>query len=55
MMGFDLVVLPEPGIDCDLSLFGGVDPFRVEHFFSQGPVKAFVVSFVRETLHWSLS
>jgi hypothetical protein len=36
--------LPEPGIDCDLSLFGGVEPFSVEDFFSQGPVKAFVVS-----------
>jgi len=27
MMRSDLVVLPEPSIDCDLSLFGGVEPF----------------------------
>ena len=43
MMRSDLVVLPEPSIDCDLSLFGGVEPFRGEHFFSQGPVDALVV------------
>ena len=43
-MRSDLIVLPEPGIDCDLSLFGGVKPFLVEDFFSQGPVKAFVVA-----------
>ena len=28
----DLVVLPEPDIDSDLGLFGGVEPFGVEHF-----------------------
>lgn len=44
MMRSDLIVLPEPGIDCDLSLFGGVEPFRVEHFSSKCPVKAFIVS-----------
>ena len=44
MVRSDLVVLPEPSIDCDLSLFGGVEPFRVGHFFSQGPVEAFVVA-----------
>ena len=33
LMGSDLVLLPEPSINCDLSLFGGVEPFRVEHFF----------------------
>ena len=43
-MRSDLIVLPEPGIDCDLSLFGGVKPFRVEHFSSKCPVEAFVVS-----------
>ena len=43
-MKSDLIVLPEPGIDCDLSLFGGVEPFRVEHFASKCPVEAFVVS-----------
>ena len=49
-MRSDLVVLPEPNIDCDLSLFGGVEPFRVEDFFSQGAVKAFVVSCVGKTV-----
>ena len=43
MVRSDLVVLPEPGIDCDLSLFGGVEPFRVEDFFPQGAVKALVI------------
>ena len=55
-MRSDLVVLPEPNIDSDLGLFGGLDPFRVEDFFSQGGVKAFVVSiFPRRAwidLHW---
>ena len=43
-MRSDLIGLPEPGIDCDLSLFGGVKPFCVEHFSSKCPVEAFVVS-----------
>ena len=55
-MGSDLVVLPEPNIDSDLGLPCGVEPFSVEDFFSQGAVKAFVVSiFPRATridLHW---
>jgi hypothetical protein len=46
----DLVVLPEPSVDCDLGLFGGVEPFSVAHFFSQGPVKALVVSCVGKTV-----
>ena len=29
-MRSDLVVLPEPNIDSDLGLFGGVEPFSVE-------------------------
>ena len=44
MVRSDLIVLPEPNIDNDLGLFGGVEPFSVEDFFSQGAVKAFVVS-----------
>ena len=40
----DLVVLPKPNIDSDLGLPCGVKPFGVEHFFSQGPVEAFVVA-----------
>ena len=55
-MRSDLIVLPEPNIDNDLGLFGGVEPFSVEDFFSQGAVKAFVVSiFPRAAwidLHW---
>ena len=43
-MRSDLVVLPEPNIDSDLGLSCGVEPFCVEDFFSQGTVKAFVVS-----------
>ena len=43
-MRSDLVVLPEPNIDSDLGLPCGVEPFSVEDFFSQGAVKAFVVS-----------
>ena len=49
MMRSDLIVLPEPGIDCDLSLFGGVEPFRVEHFSSKCSVEAFVVSILPGT------
>ena len=49
-MGSELVVLPKPNIDGDLGLSCGVDPFRVEHFFSQGAVKAFVVSCVGKTV-----
>ena len=56
MVRSDLVVLPEPNIDSDLSLFGGVKPFRVEDFFSQGAVKALVIPiFPRAAwidLHW---
>ena len=47
MMRSDLVVLPEPSIDCDLSLFGGVEPFRVEHFSSKYLIEAFVVSILQ--------
>ena len=49
-MRSDLVILSEPGIDRDLSLFGGVEPFSVEDFFLQGAVKAFVVSCVGKTV-----
>ena len=55
-MRSDLVVLPEPSIDNDLGLFGGVEPFSVKDFFSQGAVKALVIPiFPRRTridLHW---
>ena len=55
-MRSDLVVLPEPNIDSDLGLPCGVEPFSVEDFFSQGTVKAFVVSIFPRTawidLHW---
>ena len=48
-MRSDLVVLPEPNIDSDLGLPCGVEPFSVEDFFSQGAVKAFVVSIFPRT------
>ena len=55
-MRSDLVVLPEPNIDSDLGLYGVVEPFSVKEFFSQGAVKAFVVSIfpwrARIDLHW---
>ena len=55
-MRSDLVVLSEPSIDNDLGLFGGVEPFSVEDFFSQGAVKAFVIPIFPRTawidLHW---
>ena len=44
MMRSDLVVLPEPSVDCDLSLFGGVEPFTIEHFSSKCSVEAFFIS-----------
>ena len=56
MVRSDLVVLPEPNIDSDLGLPCGVEPFSVEDFFSQGAIKAFVVSIfpraARIDLHW---
>jgi hypothetical protein len=39
MVRSDLVVLPKPNIDSDLGLSCVVEPFSVEDFFSQGPVK----------------
>ena len=50
MMRSDLVVLPEPNIDSDLGLPCGVEPFSDEDFFSQGVVKALVVSCVGKTV-----
>ena len=56
MIKSDLVLLPWPSMDYDLNSFGGVEPFRVEHFFSQSPVTAFVVSILPERarvgLYW---
>jgi len=56
MVRSELVVLPKPNIDSDLGLPCGVEPFCVEHFFSQGAVKAFVIPiFPRAAwidLHW---
>ena len=49
-MRSDLVVLPEPSIESDLSLFGVVETFSVEHFFSKGLVKAFIISCVGKTV-----
>ncbi len=39
-----LVVLSEPDIDGDLSLFRAVEPFGVEDFATECSVEAFVVA-----------
>ncbi len=38
------IVLSEPGIDDDLGLFGGVEPFGVQDFSAQCAVEALVVA-----------
>ena len=43
MVRSDTIILPEPNSDSDLRLSCVMEPFRVEHCFSQGPVKALVV------------
>jgi hypothetical protein len=43
-MRSDLVILPEPGIDCELSLFGAVEPFSIKRFSSKRYVEVFVIS-----------
>ena len=50
MVRFDLVVFPEPKIDGDLGLFGGMDPFSLEHLLSQGPLKALILPCVGKKL-----
>ena len=44
VMRSDLVVLPEPGINGDLSLFRTVEPFSLKDFSSKCSVEAFVIS-----------
>ena len=44
MMMSDLVIFPEPDIDCDLRLFGALEPFSIKHFSSKCSVEAFVIS-----------
>ncbi len=41
------IVLSEPGIDDDLGLFGGVEPFGVQDFSAQCAVEALVVAVLR--------
>jgi len=43
-MRTDMIVLPEPPVDDDLSLLCRGEPFGVEHLAAQSSVKAFVVS-----------
>ena len=43
-MWSDTIVLSELGIDDDLSLFGGVEPFCVEDFPAKCAVEALIVS-----------
>ena len=38
-----MAVLPNPNIDSDLGLACGLEPFSIEHFFSQGSVKVLVL------------
>ena len=42
-------VLSEPGVNDDLSLFDGREPFGIEDFFSEGSIKAFFVSILPRT------
>ena len=44
MLGSDLVVLAEPGINCGLSLFVAVVPLSIKHLSSKCSVDAFVIS-----------
>lgn len=44
VMRADVIVLPEPLIDGDLSLFGLGEPFRIVHLVSQGSVEPFIVA-----------
>lgn len=39
-----VIVLPEPVIDDDLSLFRCCEPFDVQNFSAQGPIEPFIVS-----------
>jgi len=43
-MWADAVVLFDPGIDDDLGLLGGVEPFRVQDFTAQSAIEPFVVA-----------
>ena len=43
-MRFDTIIFPVPNSNSDLRLSCAMEPFHVEHFFSQGPVKALVIS-----------
>ena len=44
MMWADVIVLPEPLVDDDLSLLCRVEPFGIEHLVATGTVEAFIVS-----------
>ncbi len=44
-----MIVLSEPDINDDLSLFDGREPFGIEDFFSERAIKAFVVSILPRT------
>ena len=39
-----MVVLSEPDVDDDLSLFDGREPFDIEHLILECPIEAFIVS-----------
>ena len=42
-------VLSEPGVNDDLSLFDGREPFGIEDFFSERAIKAFIISILPRT------
>ena len=44
-----MIVLSEPGVDDDLSLFDGREPFGIEDFFSERAIKAFIISILPRT------
>jgi hypothetical protein len=43
-MRSDLVILPQPDIDCDLSLFNVVELFKIKQLLSKCFVEALVIS-----------
>ena len=44
-----MIVLSKPGVNDDLSLFDGREPFGIEDFFSERAIKAFIISILPRT------
>ena len=49
-MSSDLIVLPEPGLDYDLSLFDAVEPFSIKRFSSKCSFGCSVEAFLKSIL-----